>query len=52
MVYLTTIHRRCLFCFVENRGGLICFEGRSQTERTDQEPKEGKEKGNVHNIVE
>jgi hypothetical protein len=26
-----TIHRRCLFCLVENRGARICFEGRSQT---------------------
>jgi len=29
--YLTTIHRRCLFCLVENSGALICFDGRSQT---------------------
>lgn len=30
-VYLKTIQRLCLFCFVENNGGRICFEGRSQT---------------------
>lgn len=29
-----TIHRRCLFCFVENRGARICFEGRNQTDFT------------------
>lgn len=28
--YLNTIHRRCLFCLVENRGARICFEGRNQ----------------------
>jgi hypothetical protein len=26
-----TIHRRCLFCFVEKRGARICLDGRNQT---------------------
>ena len=28
-----TIQRRCRFCFVENSGGRICLDGRSQTTR-------------------
>ncbi len=29
--FLLTIHRLWRFCLVENSGGRICFEGRSQT---------------------
>lgn len=28
-----TIHLRWRFCFVENNGGRICFEGLNQTEK-------------------
>lgn len=28
---MTTIHLRCLFCFIENSGARICLDGRSQT---------------------
>jgi len=31
MPYLTTIHRRWRFCFIENKGARICFDGRNQT---------------------
>ena len=32
-----TIHRRCLFCFVEKSGARICLEGRSQTIQLNQQ---------------
>ena len=28
-----TIHLRCFFCFMENRGGRICLDGRNQTKQ-------------------
>lgn len=38
--YLITIHRRCLFCLIEYRGGWICFDGRNQTVKRICQPEE------------
>ena len=49
-----TIHRRCLFCFVENNGGRICFDGRSQTINQVSEIKKRFEynERDIHSIIE
>src|SRR5882757_5999519 len=50
-----TIHRRCLFCLVENNGARICFDGRSQTIQPsvrNQKKASIQEKRDIHSIIE
>ena len=47
-----TIQRRCLFCLVENNGGRICFDGRSQTASNVSENNLSQGNSNSQSIVE